>query len=55
MCKIHRLLILMTFMLALSSCYRMPDDDCVSTIPMTNNPQVVPQRGGNTLMPSASY
>ncbi len=38
----------------LVSCYRMPDDDLISTIPVTNNPQVVPQKGP-AFMPGANY
>lgn len=42
------------FVSCFSSCYRMPSDDCVSTIPITNNPQIVPQKGPK-MMPSIGY
>jgi len=42
------------FLTLLSGCYRMPDDDYCSTIPLTNNPQVVPQRGGPKI-PGANF
>jgi hypothetical protein len=46
---------LFALMMALSSCYKMPSDDYYSTIPLTNNPQVIPQKGGPSMMPGMSY
>lgn len=48
-----RLLFTLLTLVLLSSCYRMPDPDHISTIPMTNNPRVVPQKGGS--LPGLSY
>lgn len=35
-------------------CYRMPDENHISRIPLTNNPHVVPQRDG-ILPPGMAY
>ncbi len=35
---------------SLAGCYQMHSDDDLRTVPVTNNPNIVPSRGG---MPSA--
>lgn len=41
-------------LLILSSCYKMPDENYYSTIPLTNNPQVIPQKS-TSMMPGMKY
>ncbi len=51
----NKLLLALMAASCLSSCYKMPDDDYMSVVPMTNNPNVIPQKGGNALTPNVSY
>lgn len=51
-----RFLFILALSVLCSSCYKLPSDDCISTIPVTNNPQVVPQKGGGGMsMPGVDY
>jgi len=52
MCKLL-LSIVMTF--ALSGCYSMPKEGVYSTIPTTNNPDVVGSHGSHMMMPSNAF
>lgn len=44
----------MLCMTILAGCYPCPEDDYISTIPMTNNPTVVPQKK-QAALPSMEY
>lgn len=38
----------------LTGCYRMPEEGYLSTVPITNNPRVVPQKN-STPIPTMNY
>jgi len=52
-----RLCFLVASLAALGGCYQIHSDDDLRTIPVTNNPNVVPQQGqtaqGSSKMPNA--
>ena len=47
-----RLLYLIFAVLFLSGCYQMHCDEDLRTVPVTNNPTIVPNRGGSFPFPS---
>jgi hypothetical protein len=40
------LLLLLVSMICLSGCYQMHSDDDLRTVPVTNNPNIIPQNHG---------
>jgi hypothetical protein len=48
--KIALVSLLLLFVACLAGCYQIHSDDDLRTVPVTNNPNIVPSRGG---MPSA--
>ena len=50
-----RLLICFLLTLSLSSCYRFPEMDEYSIVPMTNNPDVTKERASNNSMPNVGF
>ena len=48
--KIALFSLLLVVAVSLAGCYQIHSDDDLRTVPVTNNPNVVPSRGG---MPSA--
>jgi len=52
MLKYSLLALLVLSSIALTSCYQVHSDDDLRTIPVTNNPNIVPSQGGQRL-PSA--
>lgn len=54
MIKPYRLLSILFLLVALTSCYRMPQEDECSLVPMTNNPDVTRARDPG-LLPTVNY
>ena len=52
--KIIRSVLMCVVLGSLTGCYCFPADDCVSTVPITNNPTIVPQRSAG-MMPNMKY
>lgn len=48
-------LILFVVLIALTSCYKMPEEDYYSTTPTTNSPLMVPQKSGSDFVPGMKY
>lgn len=44
-----RMFLIFAFFTAFVTSCAMPDDDCLCTTPMTNNPNVIPQRDNGCL------
>lgn len=47
-----RLLGLIFAITCFSSCYKMSSDEDLRTVPVTNNPTIVPNRGGSLPFPA---
>ncbi|MEK7339323.1 MAG: hypothetical protein WBD50_05315 [Candidatus Rhabdochlamydia sp.] len=47
-----RLLSVLFGIICLSGCYQMRDDEDLRTVPVTNNPTIVPNKGGFPPFPS---
>lgn len=53
--RILTLTLFMSTLFLFSGCYKIPSDDCVTTIPLTNNPLVIPQKGTAMPTPGVTY
>jgi hypothetical protein len=47
------LFILLVSLIGLAGCYQIHSDDDLRTVPVTNNPNIVPQTGGGRQLPGA--
>jgi hypothetical protein len=52
---LRALLIATVITSCLAGCYRMPPDDYMSTVPITNNPACIPQKKANATQPEVDF
>ena len=52
---IKSLLLFIIISTTLVGCYKMPPDDYMSTVPITNNPSIIKQKKASATAPQASF